>query len=107
MAGKVQRSLFWLTRSPTAIADRELTPQEGTALLVGERDVTTGALAVKAISRLENPNEGQDGEDEGGPVDEGGGTLVIEDGPQRPGDDESAGKVTINGRERISGCGSL
>jgi len=69
--------------------------------------VATSALAVKAVSRLEDPNEGQDGKDEGGPVDEGGGTLVIKDGPQGPRDDESAGKITLGGRERVSGCSGL
>ena len=59
-----------LTRSPTIVAGRKLTTQEGAALLVGESDTAIGALDINAISRLENPNEGQDGEGEGGPVDE-------------------------------------
>jgi len=44
--------------------------QEGTALLVGESDAVTGVFDVKTISGLENPNEGQDGEGESGPVNE-------------------------------------
>lgn len=54
------------------IVDRPfaLTTQEGIALLVGESDTVTGALAVNAISGLENPGEGQNGEGEGGPMDE-------------------------------------
>lgn len=40
-------------------------------------------------------------------LDARGGTLMIEDGPQCPRDDESAGKVTLSGRERVTGCGSL
>jgi len=40
-------------------------------------------------------------------VNEGRGALVIEDGPQCPGDDESAGKVTVKGRERVGGRRSL
>ena len=44
--------------------------QEGTALLVGESDMVTGVFAVKAKGGLENPNEGQDGEGEGRPVNE-------------------------------------
>jgi len=44
--------------------------QEGTALFVGESDAAAGAFAVKAIGGLENPNEGQDGEGESGPVNE-------------------------------------
>lgn len=40
-------------------------------------------------------------------LDVRGGTLVIEDGPQGPGDDESTGKITLSGRERVSGCGGL
>ena len=47
-----------------------LTTQERTALLVGEGDGATSALAVNTISRLEDPYEGQYGEGEGGPVDE-------------------------------------
>lgn len=27
-----------------------------------------------------------------------GGTLMVEDGPQRPRDDESAGEITLGGR---------
>ena len=56
--------------TPTVVVDRGLASQEGTALLVGEADAATSALAVKAISRLHDPNEGQDGKGEGGPVDE-------------------------------------
>ena len=44
--------------------------QEGTAFLVGESDPVTGVLAVGTIGSLENPNEGQDGEGESGPVNE-------------------------------------
>jgi len=105
--GRVQGSLISLTRSPTVVADRGLTRQEGTALLVRESNAAASALAVKAIRCLEDPNEGQDGKGEGGPVDEGGGALVIEDGPQGPRDDESAGKITLDGRERVSGCSGL
>jgi len=60
--------------------------------------VATRGLEVNAISRLKDPDEGQDGEGEGGPVDEGGRALVIEDGPQGPRDDESTGKITLDGR---------
>jgi len=42
----------------------------GAAFLVGESDGATSALAVNAISRLEDPDQGQYGEGEGGPVDE-------------------------------------
>jgi len=59
-----------LTKSPTVVTDRGLTTQEGTALLISESDAATSALAVNAISRLEDPNQGQDGKGEGGPVDE-------------------------------------
>ena len=54
------------------IVDRPfaLTTQEGIALFIGESDTVTGALAVNAISGLENPGEGQNGEGEGGPMDE-------------------------------------
>ena len=62
--------LISLTGSPTVVTDGGLTGQEGTALLVGESDAATSALAVKAISRLEDPDKGQDGKGEGGPVDE-------------------------------------
>ena len=67
--GRVRRSLFLGKGLPTVV-DRELTAQEGTALLVGESDVAAVVLAVKAISRLKDPNERQDGEGESGPVNE-------------------------------------
>lgn len=44
--------------------------QEGSPLLVGESDAAAEVLVVKAAGGLENPNEGQDGEGEGGPVNE-------------------------------------
>ena len=47
-----------------------LTTQERTALLVGEGDGATSALAVNTISHLADLCEGQYGEGEGGPVDE-------------------------------------
>lgn len=80
--------------------------QEGTTLLIGERETATSVLAVNAVRRLEDPNEGEDGKGEGGPMNEGR-ALVIKNGPQCPGDDESARKVTVNGGERVGGCGSL
>ena len=67
----VQRSLFLLWKgSSSVVIDRRSTTQKGSALFVGESDSATGALAVNAISRLEDPDEGQDGEGEGGPVNE-------------------------------------
>ena len=32
---------------------------------------------------------------------------MIEDGPQSPRDDESAGEVTLRGRKRVGSCGGL
>lgn len=58
-----------MTELPAVTVCCGLTTQEGTALLVGEGDAPTGALAIKAVSSLEDPNEGQDGEGKGGPVD--------------------------------------
>jgi hypothetical protein len=86
--------------------------------------VASGALTVHAIRRLKDPNEGKDGEGEGGPVNEAAeilsfwvgeqrssyvrrGALVIKDSPQRPGDDESTRKVAINGGKRVRGGSSL
>jgi hypothetical protein len=67
----VQRSLFLLRKgSSSVVIDRRSTTQEGSALFIGESDSAAGALAVDAISRLEDPDEGQDGEGEGGPVNE-------------------------------------
>ena len=40
-------------------------------------------------------------------VDVRGGALMIEDGPQSPSNDESARKVSVNGRERVGGGGGL
>ena len=57
-------------RSSVVVTDGQSVAQERTALLVGESDTATGALAVNTIGGLENPNEGQDGEGESGPVNE-------------------------------------
>jgi len=68
--GRLQGLLISLTGSPTVVTDRGLTGQEGTALLVSESDAAAGVLAIQAISRLEDPDKGQDGKGEGRPVDE-------------------------------------
>jgi len=70
MAGRAQCSSFFSTGPPSIVVNRKSTTQQGPTLLVGESDTITGALAVKAIRRLENPNKRQNGEGEGGPVNE-------------------------------------
>jgi len=92
---------------PAVVINDQSTTQKGTAFLVSESDATTSALEIDAICRLEDPNEGQDREGEGGPVNEGRRARMIEDGPQGPGDDESARKVSLEGGERVSGRGAL
>jgi len=64
------------------------------------------AFTVDTIRPLQDPNEGQNGEGEGRPVNEGV-ALMIEDGPQSPRDDESARKVSIDRRECVGSCGSF
>lgn len=50
---------------------------------------------------LGDPEEGEDREAEGGPVDEGRGGLVSEDGEESPGDGNRSGDVTLLGGEGI------
>lgn len=87
--------------------------------------MASSALTVYAIRGLEDPNEGQDGEGEGGPVNEAagncgqvkllrgddfdvrGGALVIKDCPQGPGNNKGARKVTIDRGKCIRGSSSL
>lgn len=90
------------------IINREsTTPDEWTALLVGKSNGAGRALAVNAIQPLKDPNEGKNGECEGGPVNEGRRTLMVKDCPQRPGDDYGTGEVTIDGRERVGSRSGL
>lgn len=74
-------------------------------LFVVESDSSTAKH--EAIGTLEDPDEGKDSEDQGGPVDKARVGLVHKDGPERPGDGDGSGKITLGGREGIGGCSSL
>jgi len=74
-------------------------------LFVAESDSST--TEHEAISTLEDPDEGEDGEDQGRPVDKARVSLVGKDGPERPGDGDGGGEIALGGGESIGGCCSL
>jgi hypothetical protein len=74
-------------------------------LFVAESDSSTAEH--EAISTLEDPDEGKDSKDQRGPVDKARVSLVSEDGPERPGDGDGSGEITLGGGESIGGCCSL
>ena len=86
---------------------RSVAPNERRALLV-ERDAATAVANLEANTNgsLDDPNEREDGEGECAPVDERGVTLTSEDGPERPGDGNAGGEITLGRGERVrrSGC---
>lgn len=77
---------------------------ERRALLILETDT---ALVKETHGALDDPDEGENGEREGRPVDESARGLVREDGPQGPGDRSASGQVTLGGSERVGGSGAL
>ena len=77
------------------------------ALLVVESYPSATSTEDKANSTLDDPDEGQDGEDKRGPVDETRGSLVSEDGPKGPGDGNRSGEITFRCRESVGGSSTL
>jgi hypothetical protein len=69
----------------------------------------TATLALPPITEqaLRDPEEGDDGEGECAPVDEGTAPLVDEDGEEGPADGDGACDVTLGGGEGVSGGGSF
>lgn len=68
-------------------------------LIVIEPDPTT---LEQAISALNDPNKGQDGEAQRNPMDEGF-MLLGEYGEETPGDGDATGKVTFGAGESVGG----
>lgn len=60
-----------------------------------------------AIQALRDPEQAEDGESEGAPVDERAGALVLEDGEEGPGDGDAAGKIALGRGERVRRGGRL
>jgi hypothetical protein len=114
--GQEEARSFWRRGRETTIfvTNVQLTTQKGTTLFVNKSNAATGTLTVNPICTLDDPDEGKDGEAKGGPVNEAAETcgqvrveitmnfdvrrraLMIEDGPQCPRNDDSAGEITIN-----------
>jgi hypothetical protein len=66
-------------------------------------------LAAQAKGTFDDPNQSQNGKDEGSPVDEWGTIegLVGKDGKEGPGDGNAGGEVAFGGRKGIGGGGGL
>lgn len=67
----------------------ELSTDEGSAFLVAEGDPTTRAKN-EPVSAFDDPDKGENGKDEGRPVDESRRGLVCEDGPEGPCDGDGS-----------------
>jgi len=65
------------------------------------------AASEEAEESLADPEDGDDGECQSGPVDECGRPLVVKHGEEAPGDSDAAGEVSLGGRERVGGRGGL
>lgn len=85
-----------------------VTADERSPLLV-ERDLVSaaGELDAERNDGLANPEEGEDGESQGRPVNERVAGLVRKDGPEGPGDGEARGKVTLGRGEGVGHSGGL
>jgi len=80
--------------------------QQGTSLFVRDGQSTPGASSLPdADGSFHDPNEGQEGERKGRPVDELGGALVIKDCPQGPSNSNASREITLGRGERVC-CGS-
>jgi len=66
-------------------------------------------LAAQAKGTFDDPNQSQNGKDEGSPVDEWGTIegLVGKDGKEGPGDGNAGGEVAFGGRKGIGGGSGL
>lgn len=64
-------------------------------------DASAAVGRERAIQALRDPEQAEDGEGEGAPVDERAGALVLEDSEERPGDGDAAGKVALGRGERV------
>jgi hypothetical protein len=80
---------------------------ERSALLVNDGATAAPELAGGAKEGLEDPEEGEDGKREGGPVDKLARGLVGKDGPEGPGNGDGGWEVALGAREGVGGSGSL
>jgi len=69
---------------------------------LGVDDTVCRAVASEeTVQGLQDPESGEDGKDERGPVYERRRVLVVEHGPERPGDGNATSKITFRRREGI------
>lgn len=78
-------------------------PDKRRTLLVTKGKASTPGTVEDAKGALEDPDEGEDGKGERGPMHELGGGLVGENGPQGPCDGNGSGKIALRGGEGIGG----
>lgn len=74
-------------------------------LLVTESNSST--TTIEAPCTLENPNQCEDGECEGRPVDKTRVSLLSKNGPQGPGDGYGSWEITLRSGESIGRGGAL
>jgi len=87
------------------ISEKLHSANEGSAFLVGYKDHAAVA-AEETYCSFDDPDKGQDGEDEGGPVDEGS-LLVVKNGPKRPSNGDRRRKVAFRRSEGVSSSGTF
>jgi hypothetical protein len=63
----------------------------------------TASLDEDSVCALDDPNEGEDGEYKGRPVDKAGAGLLGEDGEQGPCDGDGRGEIALGGGEGVGG----
>jgi len=61
----------------------------------------------ESVDGLGDPEGGQDGEGEGGPVHESRRALMVVDTKERPSDGDASGEITLGGGEGVCGRGGL
>jgi hypothetical protein len=77
---------------------------KGSPLFILQPDRSGPDALGQAVRALEDPDNGEDGEGECGPVNEFRGGLLRKDGEKGPGDGDGCGEITFRGGECI-GCG--
>jgi len=77
---------------------------KGSPLLVMQQDrrTTTTVSDKVAVKGFDDPEEGEEGEGEGRPVDEGV-PLVSKDGEQPPGNGDAGSEITLRAGEGVCG----
>ena len=83
-------------------------PHQRSPFFIRQNNPTTSCLYEKAVCTLDDPKEGQDGENKGRPLDETGSRLLVcPDGPEGPSNSNSRGKITLRSGEGIGGSRSF